>query len=265
MSVPRKRVLNLVSKKKRDDMISFTNVILGTSPSNTFATGAAFLQGGRTYVLPWICTARSLRAADNTNNTVAERAARTATDCYMRGLAERIQVQTSTGVPWQWRRIVFGYRRADLISQVNPQTPLATNTSSGIVRTVADALPNTNLAQALLGLIFQGTQSVDWSSLFSAKLDTNNIDVKYDSTKIIRSGNANGIMRNYKMWHPMNKTLRYADDELGDTEIPSLFSTGGRFGLGDVYVVDIISAGTGSTSADQMSFESSATLYWHEK
>lgn len=265
MSVPRKRVLNLVSRKKRDDMISYTNIILGTSPSNSFATGPAFLQGGRTYVIPWICTARSLRAADNTNNTIAERAARTATDCYMRGLAERIQVQTSSGAPWQWRRMVFCYRRADLINQVNSQTPLASNTTSGIVRTVMDALPNTNLAQALLQLVFQGTQSVDWSSLFTAKMDTNNVDVKYDKTRIIRSGNASGVMKCFKMWHPMNKNLRYADDELADTEVPSLFSTGGRAGMGDMYVVDIISAGTGSTSADQMSFEPSATLYWHEK
>lgn len=63
----------------------------------------------------------------------------------------------------------------------------------------------------------------------------------------------------------MNKNLHYQSDEDGNNQSSSPYSVETKLGLGDYYILDIISAGTGATSSDRMSFDPEATLYWHEK
>lgn len=63
----------------------------------------------------------------------------------------------------------------------------------------------------------------------------------------------------------MNANLLYDDDEAGTSMVPSYFSTEGRAGMGDYYVLDIIAAGSGATSTDQLTFNPQTTLYWHER
>lgn len=261
----RKRVLNIASRKKRDNMVAWSNITVSSTPQ-PFAAGAAYLTGDRQYIIPWVATARPLQGADNTNNTVAEAAARTATEIYARGVSEKIQLQTLTSQPWQWRRICFQYRLRDILNTQNTDSPLVTNTSAaGITRTLFDALKNGTMAQTILSVLFQGKQSVDWASFFTAKVDNRNVTLCYDKTRVINSGNAAGVIRNFKMWHPMNKTLRYGDDETGNDETSSFFCTPANYGMGDYYIVDFFSAGPNASSADVLKFEPEATLYWHER
>lgn len=266
-TVTKKRILNTSSTKKRDTMQNWTNVGGSGDASSTFKASASLLQGGRTYIMPWICTARSLHNSGGAPNSKFEVASRTSSVCYIRGLAERVQLQTSDGTPWQWRRICFTFKGQSLLSGVvgdGTRQPTAL-TSSGWMRQTVDWNNSTPAVNPLISQIFRGTQQVDWRSYFNAPIDTNIISVKMDKTRIIQSGNTSGVMRNYKMWLPMNANLHYDDEEVGSDQSDFVLSTPGKPGMGDYYVVDIIASGTGGTSSNILSFDPEATLYWHEK
>jgi hypothetical protein len=115
------------------------------------------------------------------------------------------------------------------------------------------------------GLLYKGLAGKDWDDLIVAPVDTSRISVKFDKTWTIQSGNSNGVVRERKLWHPMNKNIVYDDDENGDVEQASYFSVDSKAGMGDYYVVDIIQPGTGATSSDLLQISTNSTLYWHEK
>jgi len=249
-------------------MMSYGNVASdNTDGTATMHLGPQTMTGARTYILPWVATARDMLDINGNINNVSEPGARSATTCYMRGLKERVQIQTSSGVAWQWRRICFTYRGTNIIANASLATtyPPFQETSAGMMRSVTDWNKNNTVITALLEILFKGRQQTDWNSYFSAPLDPKRVSVKYDKTRIIQSGNASGVMRNYKLWHPMNHNLEYNDDERADTFDTSNLSVNSKAGMGDYYVVDIFAGGTGSTTSDYLSFEPTATLYWHEK
>lgn len=258
-------MLNITSRKKQDTMLVSTNTVAGTPVGGTtFTNQPALLQGGNTYVFPWLCTAR-----DNTVGTdpgsVFQSSDRTASTCFMRGLKERIQIQTNSGVPWQWRRICFTIK-GDYFTQFNESGyKLYNETSIGWSRVVSNAGVASNIALALRRVVFRGQEGNDWNNLFNAKVDNTRVSLKYDKTCTLASGNDEGFIRKYNRWHSMRKTLVYNDDELGGGEAAQQFSTQGRAGMGDYYVLDLFRARTGSTTSDQLSFRPEATLYWHER
>lgn len=118
---------------------------------------------------------------------------------------------------------------------------------------------------ALIGLIFKGNAGVDWANYFSAPIDTTLVTLKYDKTTSIASGNTNGVQRVYRRWHPMNKNLVYADEEIGDLDIPAGGSTRAKKGMGDYYVIDMFVSAQPQSDASALGFAPEATLYWHEK
>ncbi|AOI28255.1 capsid protein [Common bean-associated gemycircularvirus] len=262
----RKNVLNITSRKKQDTMLPWTNATASSvSGGSTFTNQAAVFVGGNTYILPWCCTARDNILANGSPATLFSQSSRTATQCYMRGLKERIQVQTSTGMPWQWRRICFTLK-GDTLTQYNETAyKIIAENSSGWARVVSNVGDKSNLAVAINNLVFRGQVESDWKAFFNAKVDDSRVSLKYDKTIYVRTGNNFGSMRDYHFWHKMNSTLIYDDDEAGVSMVPSYYSTESRQGMGDYYVIDIISAGTGATSSDQMTFNPQATLYWHER
>lgn len=259
----KKRVLNTTSRKKRDTMLSYGN-ITSAAPTGgtTYSANPSVLVGNQQYIIPWICTARNFSNATGGANIVINRSERTSTTCYMRGLSERIRIQTTNGMPWQWRRVCFTIK-GDAITQLATSTAVLFNETApgGMRRSV------TNWANVpfLPELMFRGTVNVDWNDYYSAPLDTTRIKVMYDRTRTIAAGNEEGCVRTYKMWHSMNKNLVYDDEETGDAENSSNFSTLGRQGMGDYYVVDFFLARTGAGTGDQLSFNPEASLYWHEK
>lgn len=262
----KKRVLNIASKKKQDNMVCTTNIQAGSGTGGTTYTNQpAILSGGYTYILPWICTARNALIT-GLPGYPNETPTRTANTCYMRGLKERIQLQSNNGTAWQWRRICFTFRGDYLWA--NSTTTFQwwrADDTYGVTRSIQNAAGVGGVGNRLIDLVFKGTQSIDWSSYFTAKLDTERIRVMSDQTHTMQSGNDSGFMRNFKLWHPMNKNLTYEGEENGGQYQSSPYSVDTKIGLGDYYIVDIISAGTGATSADRMSFDPEATLYWHEK
>nr|UBJ26126.1 capsid protein [Red panda feces-associated gemycircularvirus] len=267
--VSNKRILDLTSIKKRDTMLPafWTGSASQPQPGGYTVSGTGGGNGGAVTMLMWCATAR-----DNTIGSGAGAgnrftpATRTATTCYMVGLAENVEISTNSGTPWQWRRICFTFKDPTSISATQPyylEVPsgyqrLAYNVSG------SSAADNANLS-ALRDLIFKGQLLVDWSSYLTAPTDNQRVTIKYDTTTIISSGNQSGKLVNKKLWMPMKSNLVYDDDESGGSETSKYFSVGGKAGMGDYYVLDIFQAGTGATSSDQLYFQPQATLYWHEK
>jgi len=183
----------------------------------------------------------------------------------MRGLAENIEITTNDGLPWQWRRICFTLKGTAINTVINSSSQSTVlQTSQGYVRVVNTVFGNTQVG-AIQSLLFRGAAGVDWSNIMTAPTDTTNVSIKYDKTVTICSGNEDGMIRNYRRWHPMNKNLVYADDEQGGGETFNAFSTTGKPGMGDYYVIDVFQPRTGGTSSSVLRFEPTATLYWHEK
>jgi len=264
----RKSILNVTSRKKRDTMMSVTNTTASGTSQSPLAPGPLIVTGAVGSLTLWNATARDLFTANN-YNTIADQAARTSTICFMRGLSENLRIQTSSGLPWFWRRICFTFRGQYFNTSTSPLNPETyyTDTSNGIGRTWLNL--NINNSSTALGtiqsIVFKGTQGKDWEDYLTAPVDNSRVTLKYDKTTTFRSGNANGIVSEKKLWHKMNHNLVYDDDENGDSEITKYVSVNSKAGMGDYYIMDIILPGTGGTSTDYFQLRSTSTLYWHEK
>lgn len=271
----KKRLLNITSTKKRDNMLCYTNSTASaqTGGTNYTSNGPAIVTGGRDYnncaVFLWCATAR-----DNTLNngatlprgTTFDTATRTSSTPYMVGLKEAIEIQVNNGIPWQWRRICFTLK-GPIGLDTTASFAVALETANGWTRVANQVADGTGGGQqyALYERLFRGQNTSDWNDPMTAKVDTSRVTLKYDKTISIASGNEDGLVRRYNRWHPMKKTLVYNDDELGGTETASAFSTYGKAGMGDYYVVDLFRARNGAATTDLLSFRPEAVLYWHEK
>lgn len=250
--------------------------------SNSSATGGTTtganigpltLNAGTGAWVVWAATAQDLTDQNTTAGTVAEMAQRTASTCYMRGLSEHIRIQTSSPLPWFWRRIVFRVKGntafQSLLAPFAGITGPYWDGSSGIERLLVNSLSQTvsqttqiNQQQAVL---FKGQNGVDWTDPILAPVDTSRVTLMYDKTCLLRSGNQSGTIKESKLWHPMNKNIVYDDDESGSTENSSYYSTTSKAGMGDVFVIDQFQSGTGGSTTDLVQVTVNSTLYWHER
>jgi len=263
--MPRKAILNLTSKKKHDRMLLYSNVTAANPVgSGTYTNSPAILTGDRVYFFPWIATARDGAQRMNAGQPVEagpiDYAARTATTCFMRGLKERISIQTNDGLPWLWRRLCFAVK-----DRTMPTTTTTFSThayvSSGVPRIINQPV----VGSAFDRLIWKGQFGTDWINFMTAEVDTSRVDLRYDKTMNLSSGNEQGMIREFNRWHPMNKNLTYDDDEIGNDVDTSFLSTTAKSGMGDFWVVDIFEPRVGGTTASQLRFRPEATLYWHER
>lgn len=261
----KRRILNVSSEKKKDDMLIATNVVSPRNPANTSYTAQpAILTGGSAdeYLFAWIATHRTYdpNFQPAARGSKFQQATRTAQTCYMVGLKETIEIQTSTNCPWQWRRICFTQKSARYTTVAGQNFYLLT--SNGVQRVVNEVNSAKN---DLYSALFQGYGNTDWNDPMTAKTDPLRVTIKYDKTITFQSPNDSGTIRAYKRWHPMGKNLVYDDDERGGDEEATGFSVQSKAGMGDYFVVDIFRPRVGSTTADQLLFRPQATLYWHEK
>lgn len=239
--------------------MSLSNVTVNDPSGGTvYNYTGAILTGDETYCFPWVATGRNQFAPKWAQAT------RSASACYMRGLKESIQIQTNNGRPWQWRRICVTLKNTSLYQTNAPDLRYFDNGVSGSHRVVNNII-GLSPENLLMDYIFRGSREVDWQDVMNASVDTARVTLHYDQTRRIASGNQYGMMRNYKMWHGMNKTLYYDDSEDGGIMVPSAFSVGDKRGMGDYLVLDFIRAGSGAEEGDQMIWHPNATLYWHEK
>lgn len=254
-------------------MLTYTNSTSSAQTgSTTYAADVpAIITGGQgvnsAAAFLWCATARDNTTSNaNGRGTQFDQSTRTSSTPYMIGLKEAIEIQVSTGMPWQWRRICFTVKGSLGLTQTT-SFALSTETSSGYVRVLNQfpGDPGGGQGYILYERLFRGQNTVDWNDVMTAKVDNTRVTLKYDKTCSLASGNEDGFIRKYNRWHDMHKTLVYNDDELGGVTNAQSFSTTGKAGMGDYYVLDLFRARTGSTTSDQLSFRPESTLYWHEK
>lgn len=247
----RRQVLNISSIKKRNNIPPVSFNYQGASP----VVGARIINSGDPTFFIWRPTALEF----STNST--SEAARTAQKVYWRGIKERCEILTATGVSWRWRRIIFSIK-----GTIN--TALVSNvlTSNGYPRAMIDLTgnPPASIRNSLEALMFQGIAPADWTSVFHAKVDNNRVKVHYDKLRHLNSGNEQGKWSTFHQWIPLNSNMTYDDEERGSDESAQSFATLGRQGMGDVYVYDMFECTT-TGNTNQMSFNPQATLYWHER
>jgi len=268
----RKGILNVTSRKKQDNMLSFANTNSSGASVSAVAVGGLYVNGTTPYAMTVFCpTARSLTTGGATNLLV-DQADRTSTTCYIRGYRENLRIQTSSPLPWLWRRIVFTTKGPTFYLGSTADTPTIkftpyADTSIGMSRLWFNLQVNNSPAtiKQMNTIIFKGQQDQDWNDVITAKVDPSRISVMSDRTVPIKTGNSNGHFSERKLWYPVNKNLVYDDDESGAAVASTYYSTDAKPGMGDMYVVDYISPGVGATGSDVINFNATATMYWHEK
>lgn len=276
-----KSILNKTSKKKRNTMLSWSNTnpggavqALAAGPT-TIAGSASGLTLGILHFRP---TAMDLASFQGGPNQYVDVSQRTSTTCFMRGLAENVRIETNTGTPWFHRRICLTSRDRDFTLLNSGDTPGterinyaggAVKSNNGFQRLAANIqLEGTSFAATLTqwtNLLFKGEQGKDWDELITAPLDTTRVSVKYDKTWVYKSGNERGILKETKLWHPMNKNLVYADDETGATMFTTTSSVTDNRGMGDYHIFDLFGQGSSGSNADLLKIRFTSSMYWHEK
>lgn len=256
----KRRVLNITSTKKHDNMQSVSFNADGSAPANR----GYILAGDQLYQFIWNATARDRDTTNTDQNAVN---VRTADTVFLRGLKETISLSnyqnSSNGyaAAWRWRRIVF---TAKGLYQALAGSADYAYTSNGYVRMIANQA-NTTFGTTVQSLIFQGVAGQDWGDVFTAKTDHTRVTIRYDRTVTLTPPSNAKKFWNFKMWHGINKNLVYSNEESGgSSETLGVRSTIGKPGVGDVYVVDYLQCAQ-NTAEDTLIFEPQATLYWHEK
>lgn len=201
----------------------------------------------------WCATARDRVSSLGDNNAVSVRSSDLT---YMRGLKERMTIMTDSQMSWRWRRICFTVKGQIGLGVVVLQT------SGGYARLMRplSATEYNNMRSFL----FRGAIGNDNLTPMNAKVDTNRVTLKSDVTRVLNSQNDAGRFFRTNNWYPMNHNLLYSNDETGEGSTGDEFSTTGRAGMGDYYIVDLFESVTADT-ASHLRVEPQATLYWHEK
>lgn len=233
------------------------------SPTGTIpSSGGYTLSGASTSFMIWNASYRERNPGLDDNST----ANREDNVAYIRGLREMITFRTSgvneTGnaAGWLWRRILF---TAKGLYQALGTSVDHAFTSQGYVRFLANH-NGTTYGSAVSGALFEGVVNVDWTDLMTAKCNNEKFTVLYDKVTRLNPQSSAPQYWKHKRWHPINKNLVYDNEENGPNETTSGYSTLGKPGCGDVYVVDIFSCAS-MNSQDTLYFAPEATLYWHEK
>lgn len=257
-------------------MMTYANTSTSSGTSVTIGPGPLLVNGRDGCISLFSPTAMDLTDSGGGLGAISEQATRTSTTCFMRGFSERIRIQTSSGIPWFWRRIVFSSKRPQVFNslsqspsavQTNGNNPAFIDTSNGMERLYfnqAINIADQTIAQWYT-ILFRGVRDKDWTDPLTAAVDPTRVDLMSDTHHTIRSGNQAGTVKDYKKYVSMNKNLVYDDDESGDGESSSYTSVQDKRGLGDVYILDLFYPGTGATVTDLLQLTSSSNLYWHEK
>lgn len=259
-------MLNVTSRKKRDTMIGSNQAgAAGSVTPGGVTLGVNPAGAGNVHTLIYCPTARTL-GDSTTQPWVSRPAARTAQTCYMRGLSEMAEIYTNTGASWEWRRICFTTRGTNITNF----PAYYNNNTVGYTRHQYQMTGSNSSADAanitfLYSDLFQGVIGVDWQNIMIAPTNPKLFTIKYDKLRTIQSNNTLGTSRRVKTWLPFNSNLVYNDEEDGSNYLTNYYSTSGKEGMGDYYVVDFFKCLTPAGTADTLRLETAATLYWHER
>ena len=256
----RRRVLNIASIKKHDNMLPNVLTTDGNRVPGPITTGTGFAS----IFMP---SARKL------GHLAAGESTRERQETFSVGYKERVQVDVLGGGVWKWRRLVFTFKGTRLYESGDDTTwnrPWFDKSldpeGCDMVRLIAQ--PTTEQHEAIRQVIWDGTEGLDWSSEFTAKPDTSRITPLYDRIFTFNPRNESGFSRNFRFWHPTRRNIIYDEDEEGGTpHAPgSYVSVDGKPGMGDLYVYDICYLAVPAMSGNAaMTWSPEGTYYWHER
>lgn len=218
--------------------------------------------GTAAHLFWWTPTARTFGGAGAVGLR-GQRASRSSTSCFMRGLAETVTLETNNDLSWEWRRICFTFKGGS--QWYNAFSGATTGYARQLLNLGQSSNP-TDITKVtdLQKLLFQGVQNIDWYNAMDAQVDTTRVTLKYDRKRIIRSQGTAAYKTQNKMWHPMNKYIVYDDEESANSENTVAYSVQDKRGMGDYHIIDMFqSVGPGTTGT--LDFAAQACLYWHEK
>lgn len=234
-------ILNLTSTKKRDELAYYNPDSISSKALTITSSGDIF----STNVFLFCPTGREQTGTNESTD-------RNSSSPFYRGYAETMSFWANNSVAWRWRRIVFATRSLRPNGTVTFTAPL------GYTRVMVPYGDSNTFA-----ILFKGTSPADFTDLMDAKVDNNRAKVMYDKTRILRSGSASHAHK-FKLWHAMNKTVYYDEDENAASESSSPWSTTGSRGMGDVFIMDMFSCASASTD-NTLTVKPQGTIYWHEK
>lgn len=269
----RRAVLNTTSVKKQDTIPPFS---AGSDPQATPTLGSLILTPnpnffsanptlGAPNIMLWTPFGKLL-GTQGPNATHL----RTASEIYARGISERITLDFNDGTAWRWRRIAFTLK-GGILRDGFPTTFYETvvQGSTRLQRNLSAAATGSGTAflqyAAIRNLLFRGGITTDWITIIDAPVDTSRISLIADTTRTLMSGNASSRIIKRKVWTPLNKTIVYDDKESGIDQTSSRWSTTGKAGMGDVYILDMFATSGYADTNARMNFNPTTTLYWHEK
>lgn len=259
----RRRVLNVTSVKKRDNMPCYTN-IAGTSPPVTAALSPISIPASVGFTAYAYCpTARALASVVGANPKAVPTATqfRNQEHIWAKGYKEVTNMFITGGTPWTWRRLVLKLNVSFLASVPLPITQFYTELSTGGM-TRSSLLLGPSDRNLLLGEIMDGAAANDWISAINAKIDTDRVIPISDRVMTINPGNTVGHNRLVKNWYPLNYTVKYHDDESGNNEFTDYFA--GPTSK-DVLILDMFFPGTTPAAGDGITINHEGTFYWHER
>ena len=245
-----------------------------TTPTPQYSIANGSFESPSTFIFS--PTMRWKRENADVNPSIATRESE---DTFAVGFKETIRFATDTSSPWKWRRIVFSMYGTEIW-----QYPLATgaytrvlpadngNTLTNGPRRVwmqldgatTDTAERLFVRQNVYQHLFAGELNVDWSNPFTAPIDANKVKLISDSTTSITSPNDAGTLKIVKRWHPFRKRIIYEDDTIGKQTSSHGWSAASRQSYGDIYIMDMF-LNADDAGANNLSFGSDATYYWHER
>lgn len=272
----RKRVLNIASVKKADHMLAVRkqDVLTPVDPLTGVGPTIVNPNAGLRQVYGWIATARTNENLPGVPAGPIDDSSRTKDTCFMRGLKEKIGIETQSALPFIWRRICFTFVGQEILrdqTSANIGTMYQEMAPTGWTRTMTHLFGGGVSGAAsyswsqLEVILFRGVRNTDWGDYITAPIDKSRVRVKYDRTRRMVSTNNQGQFKKLSIWHPMNRNLVYNDDESAGGRITSALSANHTGSLGDYYVIDVFGFSTNATTDDAISFDPEATLYWHER
>jgi len=264
-------MINMLSKKKRDTMLSAAFAGANPSPESPVSLGVPLQMNqdnpsGRVHF-----TLANISHRWLVPNNASYEAYRTSTSTYVKGFSQTYTIIPNSSTCWWHRRIMFASKKLyggndDLAAAIGVQQyPNATtNLPMRDLGNITEG-PYNDLRNDVLEDLFAGTGGIDWVSPFRAKTDKRIVTVISDRSFNYSSSNEVSKPRVIRMYDAINKSLVYADEQNGLSMDPSPASVDTKVGVGNIYVLDFYFSPAPDDPEDSLTVSSQSTYYWHEK
>jgi len=254
----RRRILNIASIKKHDNMLSAV-----IDPGDSVPTPGPIITGTG-FASLFMPSARKL-GYDSAGESTRGRQV-----TFSVGYKEIVEVNIVGSGVWKWRRVVFWLRGDDMWKDTLWTDPWYDKTAviegCDMVRLIAQ--PTSDQHTEIKRILWDGTEGIDWSSEFTAKVDTSRISLVSDRIYTLNPRNESGYSRTFRLWYPTRKTIVYGEDEAGgQPDAGGVYvSTRSKAGAGDLYVYDIVYLAVPAASGTaSLKFQPEGRYYWHER